>query len=164
MATETVTPRSDPVRPAPKKQWAPRIWEGFNLVSWLRLLVRNRFAVSPRYIYIAVIITLVSTIHLILRVIQQVIYGRRIAATPIRDAPIFIIGHWRTGTTLLHEFLILDDRHSYPNTYQCLEPNHFLLTEALITRWLHFLMPSRRPMDTMKAGWDRPQEDEFGMC
>src|SRR5207245_5167275 len=51
-----------------------------------------------------------------------------------------------------------------PNTYQCLEPNHFLLTEGLVKRFLYFLMPSRRPMDNMKAGWDRPQEDEFALC
>jgi hypothetical protein len=25
-------------------------------------------------------------------------------------------------------------------------------------------MPSRRPMDNMAAGWDRPQEDEFALC
>src|SRR5207249_4401986 len=72
--------------------------------------------------------------------------------------------HWRTGTTLLHELLILDDRHTFPNTYECLEPNHFLLTERLVARYLHFLMPSRRPMDNMRAGWDRPQEDEFALC
>jgi hypothetical protein len=83
---------------------------------------------------------------------------------PLPEAPIFIIGHWRTGTTLLHELLILDPRHCYPTTYECLEPNHFLLTERLITRWLPFLLPSRRPMDNVAVGWDRPQEDEFALC
>jgi hypothetical protein len=91
-------------------------------------------------------------------------YGRRIARTPIQQPPLFILGHWRTGTTLLHELLILDPRHTFPTTYECLEPNHFLLTERLFTRWLTFLMPSRRPMDNMAAGWDRPQEDEFALC
>src|SRR5207253_8457514 len=76
----------------------------------------------------------------------------------------FIIGHWRTGTTLLHEFLILDERHSYPTTYECLDPNHFLLTETLFTRLFRFMMPTSRPMDNMKAGFDRPQEDEFALC
>jgi hypothetical protein len=111
-----------------------------------------------------VIITIVSTIHTILRAIQQAIYGRRIAATPIRDAPIFIIGHWRTGTTLLHELLILDERFAYPNTFECFVPNHILLSEGFMTRWLWFLIPSQRPMDNMRAGWDRPQEDEFALC
>ncbi len=84
--------------------------------------------------------------------------------TKITLPPIFIVGHWRTGTTLLHELLILDPRHGYPNTYQCLDPNHFLLTEGLITRYLKFLVPAHRPMDNMKAGFERPQEDEFALC
>jgi hypothetical protein len=130
----------------------------------MRLLVRNRFRVHWRYGYIAAIVTVVSLIHTILRIIQEARYGSRIARTVIRHAPIFIIGHWRTGTTFLHELLILDERHTYPNTYQCLEPNHFLLTERIITRWMPFLMPTRRPMDNMRAGWDRPQEDEFALC
>jgi hypothetical protein len=96
--------------------------------------------------------------------VQEGLYGRRVARTPIREAPLFIIGHWRTGTTLLHEMLILDERHTFPNTYKCFEPNHFLLTERFFTRWMPFLMPTHRPMDNMAAGWDRPQEDEFALC
>jgi hypothetical protein len=60
--------------------------------------------------------------------------------------------------------LILDPRHGYPTTYECLEPNHFLLTENLVTRWLAFLTPTYRPMDNMRAGFDRPQEEEFAFC
>jgi len=146
------------------REWAPRIWEGCDFIPWIKLLARNRFAVGWRYAYIAVIVTFVSFVHMLLRWVERLVYGRAVANTPIREAPLFIIGHWRTGTTLLHELLILDPRHTYPTTYQCLEPNHFLLTEGIITRWLWFLMPSRRPMDNMKAGWDRPQEDEFGLC
>jgi hypothetical protein len=130
----------------------------------MRLLLRNRFAVHWRYLYVALIVTVVSLFHSLLRLVQQVWYGGRVARTPIREAPLFIIGHWRTGTTWLHELLILDERHHYPTTYECLEPNHFLLTERLITRWLRFLVPARRPMDNMAAGWDRPQEDEFALC
>jgi hypothetical protein len=150
--------------PAKPRDWAPRIWEGCHFVPWMRLLFRNRFAVHWSCSYIAVIVTAVSFVHMLLRWVEQLWFGRAIARTPIRDAPIFIIGHWRSGTTLLHELLILDERHTYPTTYECLEPNHFLLTEGLVTRWLSFLMPSRRPMDNMKAGWDRPQEDEFALC
>src|SRR5438477_476776 len=104
-----------------KKEWAPRIWEGCDFFGWMRLLVRNRFRVEWRYWYIACIVTLVSLIHTLLRWVQEAQLGRRIAKTSIREAPIFIIGHWRTGTTLLHELLILDERHTYANTYQCLE-------------------------------------------
>jgi hypothetical protein len=157
----TTAASAPPTRP---REWMPRFWEGCDFFAWMRLLIRNRFAVGVRYVYIAVIVTIVSLVHTFLRLVQEVIYGGRIRRTVLREAPIFIIGHWRTGTTLLHELLILDPRHGFPNTYQCLEPNHFLLTEGLITRYLWFLMPSRRPMDNMAAGWDRPQEDEFALC
>ncbi len=148
----------------PRREWTPRIWEGCDFFAWMRVLCHNRFAVSPRHLHIAFIVTLVSIFHTLLRWLQKEWYGSKLDRVVIREAPLFIVGHWRTGTTLLHELLILDDRHTFPNTYQCLEPNHFLLTEGLVKRYLKVLMPSRRPVDNMKAGWDRPQEDEFALC
>src|SRR5262249_14329306 len=155
---------ADRTRSAKEREWAPRFWEGCNFSAWMRLLFRNRCAVHWTHWYIAVIVTVVSLFHTALHFVQEVCYGRRVKRTPLREAPLFIIGHWRTGTTLLHELLILDDRHTYPNTYECLEPNHFLLTEGFFRRYLRFLVPSRRPMDNMAAGWERPQEDEFALC
>src|SRR5262249_50881069 len=76
----------------------------------------------------------------------------------------FIIGHWRTGTTLLHEMVTLDPRFACPTTYHCLNPNHALLTEGLADVCLRWMLPSRRPMDNMPMGWGRPQEDEFALC
>src|SRR3712207_3045658 len=98
MTTAVTPPPPPPPRP---REWMPRIWEGCDFFAWLRLLVRNRFAVGLPYLYIAVIITFVSAGHTILRLIQDALYGRAIRETPIRQAPLFIIGHWRTGTTLL---------------------------------------------------------------
>ena len=160
MTQPTATPS-----PADKKpEWTPRIWEGCNLFAWLALLGRNRCAVGLRYWYIAIIITGVSFTHSLLRVLQETLLRRSIRKVKLAAPPIFILGHWRTGTTLLHELMICDERVGFPTTYQCLDPNHFLLTEGLFTRWLKFLAPSRRPMDNMKAGFDRPQEDEFALC
>ena len=142
----------------------PHVWEGCDFFAWARLLLRNRLAVSPPQWYVAFIVTFVSLGHTLLRWVQDAWYGSRLDRVTMPHAPLFIIGHWRTGTTLLHELLILDERHTCPNTYQCLVPNHFVLSERLGKRCLRFLMPSRRPMDNMAAGWDRPQEDEFALC
>jgi len=149
---------------AKPREWMPRMWEGCDFLAWMRLLYRNRFAVGLSYVYIAIIITIVSACHTVLRLVQEALYADAVRRTPVRESPLFILGHWRTGTTLLHELLILDPRHAFPTTYECLEPNHFLLTEDFLGRLLWFLMPSRRPMDNMAAGWDRPQEDEFALC
>ncbi len=147
-----------------KRRWAPRLWLGGRFVGWMRILVRNRFAVGWQYSYIALIDTIICASNSCLRLVQNLIYGGRLRRTQVTQQPLFIIGHWRSGTTMLHEMLSLDPRHTYPTTYQCFSPNHFLLTEGMAQRWLGFLMPERRPMDNMATGWDRPQEDEFALC
>ena len=75
-----------------------------------------------------------------------------------------MIGHWRSGTTLLHELLVRDPRHTYPDTYACFAPNHFLVSGWWMKPCLKVLLPSQRPIDNMPAGWDHPQEDEFALC
>jgi hypothetical protein len=150
--------------PRKPRDWSPRFWEGSDFFAWLRLLWRNRFAVEPPYWYIAAIVTGMSLNNTVLRWLQQGRYGRRIDVAPVSPGPIFVVGHWRTGTTLLHELLILDERFTSPNTAQCFMPCHFLLSEDFFKRFLWFLMPEKRPMDNMAAGWDRPQEDEFALC
>src|SRR5437773_2502196 len=154
-------PSNPPTQP---REWAPRMWQGSDFFAWLKLLSRNRFAVQFPYWYIAAIVTPVSFIHTVLRWRQFLEYGRKIAATPVPHDPLFVLGHWRTGTTLLHELLILDPRHTFPTTYQCMAPHHFLLTERVVPQLLWFLMPSHRPMDNMEIGWGRPQEEEFALC
>jgi hypothetical protein len=90
--------------------------------------------------------------------------AQQLNALPATDPPLFIIGHWRSGTTLLHELMMLDDRFCCPTTYQCFAPGHFLLTEKMVTSALSWIMPSKRPMDDVSAGWHRPQEDEFALA
>jgi len=144
--------------------WHVRFWDGMNFTGWIRLLVRNRFAVAPRCIVMALIITQLCFWHLFLWAIQKILFGRKIEQTEIEQHPIFIIGHWRSGTTLLHELLVLDPRYTYPDTFDCFAPNHFLVSHRVFTPILRFLLPSQRPMDNMATAWDRPQEDEFAIC
>ena len=112
----------------------------------------------------AVLICSFSFVTLLLWLIQEALLGRKIRRTKIEQDPIFVIGHWRSGTTLLHELLSLDLRHTYPDTYACFAPNHFLVSGWWMKPWLRLLLPAKRPTDNMVAGWDRPQEDEFALC
>jgi hypothetical protein len=154
-------PTSPPRKPS---EWSPHLWLGCDAFAWARLLARNRFAVHRSKWHVAAAVSVVSVLHTALRLVQQAFYGRRVARTPVRLAPVFIVGHWRAGTTLLHELLIRDPRHASPTSYQCFAPCHFLLTGPWLPRLLGWMMPGRRPMDNMAAGWDRPQEDEFALC
>lgn len=155
-----------PVQALAKQRYsliAPRFWHGMTLRQWTALVVRNRFDLSLSRVPTALSITAFSFGNSLLSALQRMVYSRRIARTEIKVPPLFIIGHWRSGTTLLHELLIRDQRHTYATTCQCFAPEHFLLTEWMVTRFLGFVMPDKRPMDNMDAGWSRPQEDEFAL-
>lgn len=132
--------------------------------AWIRLLVRNRFRVGLIHWPKAVAITFVSATNSLLWLIEEAIHGRAVRRTELDPKPLIILGHWRSGTTWLHELIGLDDRFTSPSTYQAMAPNNFLITKWWTTRLFFWMMPTHRPMDNMAMGWDRPQEDEFAMC
>jgi omega-hydroxy-beta-dihydromenaquinone-9 sulfotransferase len=157
-------PSPSPPLLAKQPEWAPRMWQGCDFFAWLRLLRRNRAAVEWGYWHIAASDTGLSLCNTVLHLVQDLFYGRAVRKTQLVAPPLFILGHWRTGTTLLHDLLICDERFGYPNTYQCLAPCHFLLTEKVCTRLFRRLIPSSRPMDNVKVGFEKPQEDEFALA
>lgn len=161
--TEPASSSSVIARPK-SRRWSPRFFQGTDAVTWAKMLFRNRFAIHPKYWYIAGIVSVNSTINLLLRWIQNGLYGDELAGTKIDKQPIFVIGHWRTGTTLLHELLIQDRQFNYPDFFACFNPNHRLISERFFKTYGSVLAPEQRPMDNMAAGWDRPQEDEFALC
>jgi omega-hydroxy-beta-dihydromenaquinone-9 sulfotransferase len=146
------------------KPWLLRFWEGITFYPWLRLLVKNRFRVTPARIFMAIFLLFIGVFNSVLALVQVIVWGRRIARTKINQHPIFILGHWRAGTTWLHELMVLDARHTFPDTYACFAPNHYLVTRKVLPKLISIFMPTLRPMDNMPAGWDKPQEDEFALC
>ena len=139
------------------------IWYGASLGGWLKLLLRNRFAVAPRYWPRALLVTGLSVLNSLLGVLETAKFGRQVARVELR-APLFIIGHWRSGTTLLHEYLARDPRHCFPTTYDCFAPCHFLVTGDSGPARLNAMLPDRRPMDAMRLDAELPQEDDFALA
>jgi hypothetical protein len=132
--------------------------------AWVRLVARNRLAIDFSRAPLALVVTVAAAGNTLLGWIQTLWFGRRVRAVTVPDDPIFIIGHWRTGTTMLHELMALDERHRCPTTYECLSPNHFLLSESAVRRFFGFMLPHKRPFDNVRMGFDRPQEDEAALC
>jgi len=84
----------------------------------------------------------------------------QLAGANLRDA-VVVLGYWRSGTTLLHELLCLDKRYTYPTTHACMNPQHFLLSEA--SALAREGVTAQRPMDQMEVRPASPQEDEFAL-
>lgn len=135
---------------------------GITAGAWWNLLCENRFAVDPPYWHRAAFVTLVSLLNSYYRRKEERRYGEAVRQVELVHPPLFILGHWRSGTTLLHYLLAQDtEQFAYANTYQVVNPNTFLCTEEVNSRRFAAFVPAKRPMDNMRLGFDTPQEDEF---
>ena len=143
--------------------YAPRFWHGMTPGTWLGLLRQGRFRVQPSRLGHLLGVSIATPWNTVLGLTQKVWFAKRLAHAELHGPPVFIIGHWRSGTTLLHELLVRDERYSSPSTFQCFAPHHFLLSEWVFRKFFRWLLPDKRPMDNMATGWDRPQEDEFAL-
>ncbi len=147
-----------------KPLFYPKIWMGFSLSDWLLVLWESKFRIGLSSIHSFIFITISSIIRLLLSWIEYWVYQRQLSNTRIELAPVFIIGHWRSGTTLLHELMAMDKQFSYADTYQCFSPNTFLFPGPILRTLVGWFLPETRPMDSMPMGISKPQEDEFALC
>ena len=133
------------------------------MATWFRLLRQGRFRVHLSRYPMLLGVSLSTPMNSSLGLLQDLLYHRKLKSAEFSGPPVFIVGHWRSGTTLLHELMVLDERLSSPSTFQCFAPHHFLVSQWFFRRFANWLLPGKRPMDNMEAGWDRPQEDEFAL-
>ena len=132
--------------------------------DYFSLLRENRFQIHPLKYPMTVLVGGCTVLNSCAAATQRVLMHKKITNTQIEHPPIFVIGHWRSGTTLMHELLSLDDRFAFPNTLDTFTPNHFLVTRHILGPLLSLLLPKRRPMDDMSIRVDSPQEDDFALC
>ena len=58
---------------------------------------------------------------------EEKFYREHIQSIEVKDHPVFITGHWRSGTTYLHYAMALDNENfACPTSYQCIFPTMFL--------------------------------------
>lgn len=141
----------------------PGQFAGIVAGDWLAVLRENRFAVDPPYFLRAAIITLNSLGNSMARRYEDWAFGDKVRATS-PQMPIFILGHWRSGTTHLHNLMTIDDRFAYPNLYEVVFPHTFLATEPVVARLLAPLIPKKRLGDNVRQSIAMAAEDEFALC
>lgn len=99
----------------------------------------------------------------ILTPIQNRIYRKRLEHKELANDPLFILGHWRSGTTFVHNVLAKDKQFGYTTTYQTVFPNIILWGQSLFKSVMSAIMPIKRPTDSMELGVNLPQEEEFAL-
>ena len=125
--------------------------------------IENNFSVDPKYrVKYRLTKVLSWFLHQLAR-LDRIRY-RSIRDRAIPDIPpIFIIGHWRSGTSFLHNLFCQIYPAAYTTTYQVAFPNNLFAFKRLIKFIMWVVMPRKRPTDAMKMHPDLPQEEELGI-
>jgi omega-hydroxy-beta-dihydromenaquinone-9 sulfotransferase len=131
---------------------------GSTITNFFKILQKGHIA--PRYyfkIFLTFLIVLIATpFHFW----EEIVFRHKLKKFIFKKPPLFILGHWRSGTTLLHNVLTKDPTTGYVTTYQSLFPNN-LASKWLFRTFMKIFMPHKRPSDSVELNIDFPQEDEF---
>lgn len=83
---------------------------------------------------------------------------------PKSKPPIFIVGHWRSGTTFLHSVLSQSPQFAYTSPLAVGLPWDFLTLGSALRPILESALPKDRFIDQVPVNPDSPQEDEIALA
>ena len=96
--------------------------------------------------------------------LQDKRYEKLLVNQPLEHDPVFILGHWRSGTTFVHNVFSCDKHFGYNTTYQTVFPHLMMWGQPFFKKNMSWLMPDKRPTDNMELAVDLPQEEEFALA
>jgi len=135
---------------------------GVTLDDWSRLLAERGTHIAPRYWPRTAFTTAMSLLNSAVARRERR-FDDAVAATDV-EAPLFILGHHRSGTTHLWNLLAVDERFAYPSVLQAVFPHTFLSFESTVQTWAERFAPEQRPQDNVEFSPDAPLEDERALC
>jgi hypothetical protein len=149
------------------RQWLSR-WIvsplfGMKAGDWAKLLVEARGRVSPCYWPRAVLTSLSCLVNSVEAVVEERRFGAALRACVVRE-PLFVLGHYRSGTTHLHNLLALDPRCTFTDNLCATHPHSFLSAADRKRRLGAALTMRRRPQDEVRLDLLVPAEDELALC
>lgn len=96
--------------------------------------------------------------------LQSVLWSQRLKRVQLPQDPIVVIGHWRSGTTYLHQLLACDPSLATARNALIMAPQAALLLKPLLRVLMRCWMTPVRPIDAVPWNPDDPQEDEVGVA
>jgi omega-hydroxy-beta-dihydromenaquinone-9 sulfotransferase len=136
---------------------------GIQLRIFLQMIRNNKISLCPKYFFRLFFLLQNALWASLFAWREKQIYGKQIAEYKMPLAPVFIIGHWRTGSTFLHQLMNLDENLAAPTLFQTAQPNGFIVSYRYFRPLMKIFLGKTRPFDQIKNSMDEPQEDEFAL-
>ncbi|MEM7697965.1 MAG: sulfotransferase [Verrucomicrobiota bacterium] len=95
---------------------------------------------------------------------ERLFFDRKVSRYELPHPPTFLIGHWRSGTTHLHNLLYASDQFASIDFGQTAMPHNLLNPTRFIGRAaMSSVIPKDRGMDNVAMGIREPQEEEMAL-
>ena len=119
--------------------------------------------IDLRYYAKFALTVVISMIFELFNLAEWILYNKKLKISKLEEPPVFIIGFWRSGTTLLHSLLCQDPSAAYVTTFHAVFPNLVLTQKKWFKALINSLLPKKRPFDGYSMDMDFPQEEDFAM-
>ncbi|HQW26614.1 MAG TPA: sulfotransferase [Saprospiraceae bacterium] len=130
-------------------------------IRFLKLVMT--YGVYPGYYVRCLVAGIISLLSEPFRWLENILFTRKLSRTVLPVSPVFILGHWRSGTTLLHNAMAQDQQFAFINTFQSVFTNQFFGSRWLFKPLMKLLMPEKRPADNVLLSTEFPQEEGIAL-
>lgn len=128
-----------------------------SLMTLLSFMIR--YGVDRPYLGRACLFLLMSLVEFPFSLYEDLVYGSRIESTELSEDLVFVIGHWRSGTTHLQNILSQDPKWVTPTHMHVFYSRTFFTFERF-RAFFASRLPQERGYDRVKVGLDVPEEEE----
>ncbi len=134
---------------------------GGSFSNWVTLLKENG-GIDLRYLTKALYVSLIALVGAPFRAYENFKYKTLIQDTQIQKPPIFILGHWRSGTTYVLRMLAQNPDFAVVTFVHTMIPELFL-TNKIYKYILRQSLPQKRPMDNVSVCPEDAEEEEYAL-
>lgn len=147
----------------PKKSRLPHFLIGASWSLWKEL--RRRYgAVDSPFWKRAALVRMGIWSQIPERTWESWRYRRVIEQTELHPSPVFIIGHWQSGHSLMHDLMANDPQFATTSLLHCALPSSWVCIEPF-ARWVvRHRGHKNRHVDAMPFSADGPQGDDLAMA
>ena len=136
---------------------------GANLATLIKLYRRSGgIRRGRRSLFILIMLAAIGRLPFTL--VERVYVRFQRARIEPLEAPVFILGHWRSGTTHLYNVMSKADRFGFVSPFSTALPWDILLIGRLFGPILRKSLPDGRYIDNVKVDAVSPQEDEIALA
>ncbi len=139
------------------------VFSGITLEMLFKLLKRNRVSFSALNMCRLLVLFFSGWGASSFMRLEKMMLRSRIDALPVPQDPIFLIGHWRTGSTFLHQLMAQNPLLAAPTLLHVGFPDSFIFSQRFVAPMIQRMFSRVRPMDQVAITLDEPQEDESAL-